>query len=771
MLSAPPPSHSIDPPTGAVEGQHREQELLLRRAFEDAPIGMALTSLTGQWLRVNQALCEIVGYTESELLATTFQAITHPDDLAQTLEITRQLLAGECVRGQHETRYLDRLGRGVWVSVTVSLVRDDEGRPRMHLAQIQDVTERVRATEALRESEALLRATQEIANVGSWARDCQRGTVTWSEELYRICGIEPSAEVSYELYLSLIHPDDHDRIAAALETAVKQGGRFSFDHRIIRPDGSVRHLHGRGRVVMGENGVARRMVGSSQDVTERRLAEELETQQTETLQAIFDHIPAMITFTDAWGRPVFANREWRRVSGWTLEEGRSKDFFAELFLSAEERDRMSEFRRAASGSLGDFQMRTRDGRALDTTWACVALSNGSVVGIGQDVTDRRRLESQLRQAQKLEAIGRLAGGVAHDFNNLLTIIQNYGRFVADELSPGSEALADMGEVLKASDRAAELTRQLLAFSRQQLLQPRLVDVNRTVANVAGMLRRLIGENIHLETDLAPDIWPVLADPGQLEQVLLNLAVNARDAMPDGGTLYLRTASAEIDAAAARLRPGLVPGRYASLVVEDSGVGIAPDVLPQIFEPFFTTKDTGKGTGLGLATAYGIVKQSGGYIYVDSVSGGGSRFTVLLPCFDDRGADGLPEATATPRGGTETILLVEDEAPVRAVVRRMLESLGYKVREAANGAEALGILDTSLRRIDLILTDVVMPDIHGRHLAECAMADDPGRRVLYMTGYTDDNILRQELTPGTALLQKPFTTEALGRAVRDMLDDR
>jgi PAS domain S-box-containing protein len=391
MLSAPPHAQPFDQPTGDPEAQRREQDLLLRRAFEDAPIGMALTSLNGQWLRVNQALCEIVGYTESELLATTFQAIPHPDDLSQTLEITRQLLQGERARCQYEKRYLDRLGHSVWVSVTVSLVRDEEGHPRMQLAQIQDVTERVRAGEALRESEALLRATQEIANVGSWAWDCQRGTVTWSEELYRICGLASSAEVTYGRCLNIIYPDDRDRIAAALETAVRQGGTFNFNHRIVRPDGSVRDLHGRGRIVMGAKGVALRILGSLQDVTERRLAEELERQQTETLQAIFDHIPAMVTLTDAWGRPVFANREWSRVSGWTLEKGRSLDLFADLYPCVEDRERMKDFISAASGSLGDFQMRTRDGRALDTTWACVALSDGSVVGIGQDVTDRRRL--------------------------------------------------------------------------------------------------------------------------------------------------------------------------------------------------------------------------------------------------------------------------------------------------------------------------------------------------------------------------------------------
>jgi two-component system cell cycle sensor histidine kinase/response regulator CckA len=292
-----------------------------------------------------------------------------------------------------------------------------------------------------------------------------------------------------------------------------------------------------------------------------------------------------------------------------------------------------------------------------------------------------------------------------------------------------------------------------------------------VANVAAMLRRVIGEDIFLETDLVPTVWPVFADPGQLEQVLMNLAVNARDAMPHGGTLRLRTAAVEVDDAGARTRPGLVSGQYASIVVEDTGVGIASDVLPQIFEPFYTTKGLGKGTGLGLSTVYGIVKQSGGHIHVDSVPGKGSRFTVLLPRHVQSSSDEENMTEPVVPRGTERILVVEDEIPVRVAVRRMLERLGYKVREAGNGAEALGILDTSMDRIDLILTDVVMPDVDGRLLAECVVQRNTRvPRMLYMSGYTDDDILRRGLSqPGIALLQKPFTLEALARAVREILD--
>jgi nitrogen-specific signal transduction histidine kinase/CheY-like chemotaxis protein len=407
---------------------------------------------------------------------------------------------------------------------------------------------------------------------------------------------------------------------------------------------------------------------------------------------------------------------------------------------------------------------------LDTVWANVKLSDGSVVGVAQDVTERRQLEDQLRHAQKMEAIGRLAGGVAHDFNNLLTVIRSYGDFIAAELPAESMLHADLSEILGAADRAAALTRQLLAFSRRQMLQPRLVDVNRKVSNVAGMLRRVIGEDIALETVLDSATWPVLADAGQLEQVLLNLAVNARDAMPSGGTLTIRTERVSIDEARSRCRPELVAGEYMSIVVEDTGVGISNDMLTRIFEPFFTTKGPGKGTGLGLATAYGIVKQSGGCIYVDSIVGRGSRFTVLLPR-SEKVADPVSEPPSSLPMGRETILVVEDDRPVRAAVRRTLEGLGYRVHEAASGAEALGTLEASLDRVHLLLTDVVMPDIQGWHLAECMLERHAGQRVLYMSGYTEDEILRRGLEdPRTLLLQKPFTAAELATAVRRALDD-
>jgi signal transduction histidine kinase/CheY-like chemotaxis protein len=393
----------------------------------------------------------------------------------------------------------------------------------------------------------------------------------------------------------------------------------------------------------------------------------------------------------------------------------------------------------------------------------------SLLGSSQDITDRRQLEDQLRQALKMEAVGRLAGGIAHDFNNLLTVIKSNAYFLLEDLDAADPRREDAAQIQTAASRAADLTRQLLAFSRKQILNPRLLDLNATVAAVAAMLGRVIGEDIELAMEVAPGELPVMADPGQLEQVIINLAVNARDAMPEGGTVTLRTAVPLAGADAGLVRAGLPLGRYVSLTVEDTGRGIDADILPRIFEPFYSTKE-GKGTGLGLATVYGIVEQSGGRIIVESEPGRGSRFTVFLPRQEEAHPVAQPTGAAKLPRGTERILVVEDEAQVRGTITRMLKRLGYTVIGAEGGAEALGMVETSTKRIDLVLTDVVMADVNGRLLGECINSQDPHVRMLYMSGYTDDDMLRRGLLkPGSAMLQKPFTMEALARAVRETLD--
>jgi len=394
-----------------------------------------------------------------------------------------------------------------------------------------------------------------------------------------------------------------------------------------------------------------------------------------------------------------------------------------------------------------------------------------VFGSWVDITERKALEMQLLQAQKMEAVGLLAGGVAHDFNNVLTAIGGYAELVREDL-PGEDARRhDVEEILRATERAATLTRQLLAFSRRQVLAPRVLDLNGVVAGVDNMLRRLIGADVELRTALGPVLGAVRADPGQLEQVIMNLVVNARDAMPRGGKLTIETANAELDESYALEHPSVVAGPYVMLAVSDSGVGMDAATQARIFEPFFTTKEKGKGTGLGLATVYGIVKQSGGNIWLYSEPGRGTTFKIYLPRVDQPPEQpaAAPAPRAAPRG-SETVLLVEDDEAVRALARKMLAAHGYTVLAAASGAEALKLAADHTGPIHLLVTDVVLPGMSGRELATRFQSVRPGLKVLYTSGYTDDAVVHHGvLDPGIAFLQKPFTSGTLARKVRETLD--
>jgi signal transduction histidine kinase/CheY-like chemotaxis protein len=394
-----------------------------------------------------------------------------------------------------------------------------------------------------------------------------------------------------------------------------------------------------------------------------------------------------------------------------------------------------------------------------------------LIGIARDVTEMKRLEEQFRQAQKMEAVGRLAGGVAHDFNNLLGIIIGYGDIVSRRMVSDDPLRLKMEQILKAAARAAALTRQLLAFSRQQVLQPKILDLNVVVSEIEDMLRRLIGEDVVLVTMPGPGLRSVEGDQGQLQQVIMNLAVNARDAMPNGGKLRVETCNVDVDEAYAARYPPMRPGPYVMLVITDTGSGMDANVQARIFEPFFTTKELGRGTGLGLSTVYGIVQQSGGHIYVDSEVGVGTSFRIYLPR-----AAGVPLQRAEGKppslvGGSETVLLAEDESHLRELVREILEGSGYRVLIARDGTEALEIASGHAGPIHLMVTDVIMPGVSGREAADAIRQTRPEMKVLYVSGYTDDAILRHGVLGSAAFLEKPFARDRLLREVRELLNSK
>jgi two-component system, cell cycle sensor histidine kinase and response regulator CckA len=396
-------------------------------------------------------------------------------------------------------------------------------------------------------------------------------------------------------------------------------------------------------------------------------------------------------------------------------------------------------------------------------------------GVSMDVTAQRNLEEQFHQAQKMESIGNLAGGIAHDFNNLLTAILGYSNVLLEEEAAALKpevARSFIEEIQKAGERAATLTNQLLAFSRRQMIQPTVLDINAVIGALDRMLQRLIGEDIELTTHLAPMLGSTRADPGQIEQVIMNLVVNARDAMPTGGKITIETSNVELDEAYARQHIDVPPGRYVMLAVSDTGTGMTPEVQARVFEPFFTTKPKGRGTGLGLATIYGIVKQNQGDIWVYSEPGKGTSFKVYLPRVDAAPIVVQAKPTTVPTGHGEVVLLVEDDHRVRKLARELLSRNGYEVIEGADAEDAIRVATSYSKRIDLLLTDVVMPGMSGRLLAQRLTEHHPGLKVLYMSGYTDDAIVHHGvLTPDIAFLQKPFTPTMFARAVRDVLDAR
>jgi two-component system cell cycle sensor histidine kinase/response regulator CckA len=464
----------------------------------------------------------------------------------------------------------------------------------------------------------------------------------------------------------------------------------------------------------------------------------------------------------------------------SAEEVLALDPRLDVFVDGSEQMRvMAEFRRGARLDNVEVRWKRKDGSAITVRLSGRVVNNPEETAevveiIAEDITERRVLENQFRQAQKMEAVGRLAGGVAHDFNNLLMVISGYAEVLLEHTRKNDPLYPKIEAIHQATDRATTLTRQLLAFSRKQLLELKVVDLNLIVEDIKRLLRPLIGENIELQTQLATDLGRTRADAGQIEQVLMNLVVNSKDAMPNGGKITIQSANARLNHEDVRREYSYIhPGLYVVLSVTDTGEGMDKETQLRIFEPFFTTKEKGKGTGLGLSTVYGIIKQSGGYVLVQSEPGQGTTFRIYLPRVEDAlepvGAAGT---SSSQNGGSETVLLVEDEESVRQLVRETLESKGYKVLEADNGEAALRIVSNHLDKIDMLITDVVMPGMSGRELSARLCASRPQTKVLYLSGYTEDAIGHEGVVdPDTAFLQKPFTLQMLSRKVREVLGER
>jgi PAS domain S-box-containing protein len=500
-------------------------------------------------------------------------------------------------------------------------------------------------------------------------------------------------------------------------------------------------------------------------------------ERDELFRLITENAADMIAVVDDHGHRLYNSPSYERILGYSFEELQATPSLEQIHPEDQPlvEESATEARQTGVGRRIEYRMRHKDGtwRTLESTVSAIVNGKGEVrrfVIVNRDITARKRLEEQFRQAQKMEAVGRLSGGIAHDFNNILGVIIGYGEILEERLEASNTLRPCADEILQAGRRAATLTRQLLAFSRQQVLAPRVLELNAVITDIQKMLRRVIGEDIELDTKLSADLGRVKADQGQIEQVILNLAVNARDAMPRGGKFTIATENTELDAIAVRRYSYPVkPGLYVLLSVSDTGTGMTSETQAHIFEPFFTTKEKGKGTGLGLATVYGVVKQSDGYIHVHSEPGAGATFKIYLPLVDQPVDPEQRRPDSKPlRGGGETILLVEDEDMLRTLTRNVLELLGYSVLEAADGKQACEISLQKNRKIDLLLTDVVMPGMNGPALASELMTARPALSVLYTSGYTGQAVGHGVIPERSHFIPKPFTREDLARKVREAL---
>ncbi|HEX8725456.1 MAG TPA: PAS domain S-box protein [Gemmatimonadaceae bacterium] len=809
-------------------------EARFRSYFELPLAGIAVSSAKREWIEVNDRLCEMLGYSREELLQLPWTAVTHPDDVAFNIASLERVLAGEIDSYTLDKRFIRKDGSVVWASLAARVIRRPDGSFDSLCSIIQDVSER-RAAELRvrylnrvyavlsdtnqmivreRDAQAMLDAVCRIAVERGDFRMAWIGMLEDDAPLLR-----PAASAGFvDGYLDFVNIDLRDDVRSSGPSAQ---AIFSGEHRIcadiahdpafrpwaaealrrgyrssgsfpLKVDGrvvGVFNLYADELGVFGEEEMAlldklALDIGFALELdrreAERRRAVDALRDSEQRFRELAEHIDEVFWILDpVANRVLYVNRAFEQVWGLSSNEAYHNPNHWRDSIVPEDRERvLREF--AAFATRGEYnityRIRRPDGAVRWVHDRGLPLRDADgvvyrIVGTARDITEQRNLEAQLRQSQKMEAVGQLAGGIAHDFNNILAAVILETDLAAARDDLPADVRHAIGEIRSSADRAAALTRQLLAFSQHQVLQPRRLDLNETVSNLVSMLRRIVGEDVSVQLALHRTPLDVWADPGMLEQVLLNLVVNARDAMAGGGRLRIETGVETVAPDGADPGPALSPGRYARLTVADTGRGIAPDVLPRIFEPFFTTKEPGRGTGLGLATVFGIVKQHGGAVTAASRVGEGTTFRILFPIMEAADAAAAAAAAETePRGGTETILLVEDESMVRDLTRTAFERAGYTVLQAANGVRALEVWEQHRREIGLLMTDLVMPGgVSGRDLAQRLQADEPGLKVLFTSGYSAEIAgCDPPLVDGENFLQKPYRLNRLLELARRRL---
>jgi two-component system, cell cycle sensor histidine kinase and response regulator CckA len=765
---------------GAELDRSREASLMALRlaaAVEQTSESVVVTDVEAGIVYVNPAFERVTGYSREDVVGRNPRILQSGVHTAEFYaEMWRTLVAGETWHGEIVNRAKDLTL--FTEEASISPVRDASGTIVAYVAVKRDVTAERRAEQALRESEARLREVQQIAGVAGWELDARTGEVMWSDEMYVLYGRDPAlGPLSSTAMAEAYGPGSRDRLEAAAAHTLATGEPFVVEIEVRRADGSVRSVEDRAEVVRDADGRIVGLRGTVVDLTERSRAERALHESEARYRSLFEGMQEGLAYCRmlyADGRPddwvyLEVNDAFVQLTGLRDVVGRRA---SEVMPGIRESDStlIATYGRVASGAGPErFEMYVA---ALEDWFSVSAYSPAPehFIAVFDVITERKRSEERTLESARLEAMGRLAGGVAHDFNNLLTTIHLSTELLTsiDEGRPA--ATEEIVAIRDAADRAAALTRQLLALGRREVVTMGSVDLADVLAELSPMLHRTLGEDVELRPLAGGGARPIRADRAQMGQVVINLAFNARDAMPEGGTLTFEVAPVSVTEAWAGRTASLAPGAYTRLTVTDTGAGIPDPILERIFEPFFTTKAVGRGTGLGLSTVESIVSRSGGSIRVQSREGHGTTFEILLPCAteDEEEAElGTPAEALTGRG---TILLVEDEAPVRAVTARMLRSLGYTVVEATRPSEALAIHSEGAVRFDLLVADVVMPGMTGMRLSAALTRREPRLPTLFVSGYAPDPSLMDRVrAPGAGFLAKPFSREQIATAVRRLLE--
>ena len=780
----------LDPEYGEVvlatneditESKRAEEALLqgeadLQSMIEGNPDGIVVVA-DGRIVACNSAYVRLARIPKGRILGREPSDFMHPDDVVLYDPRMKILLSGE-TPSPVEFRFVADDGSEVPVEARSAPIVF-HGRSAV-FGTVRDITKRKQQEELLRDGERGLRESQRIANVGSWEWDIARNVSNCSDEYFRLIGLQERPEsFTYEMFMDLVHPADRAELARKVEERMGRREPFDNQYRIVRPDGVARTFHGRGEVDF-EDDKPVRMRGTIQDITDRLEVEAAAKSSEHRLRTILDATADALITIDEEGVILECNRAAEELFGYSMEEAHGQPI--SKLMSEPDASRHPSYLqkytetgvRAVIGTSREVEAVNKDGELIPIRLRVrEAEYEGRAVFIGtiQDLREQKELEAQLMQGQKMEAIGSLAGGVAHDFNNLLTVIGGHTEMLLEELE-SPQLRSNVEQIGKAADYAASLTHQLLAFSRKQVLEPKVLDLGGITSDLEMMVRRLIPENIQLTTNIGPQLGLVRVDPTQVKQVILNLVVNARDAMPTGGTLTIDVLNAELTEGFVSENIGAVAGPHVLMRIHDTGTGMNPETQSRIFEPFYTTKEETRGTGLGLAMGYGIVKQSGGYIRILSREGEGTTFEIYFPHGVGRREDTLDDGTEGPLEGEVTscrILLAEDDAGVRRVTSSLLVRGGHDILEAENGADAIQIHKDLTEPLDLLITDVVMPDMSGPELAEQLRVLQPNLKVLFVSGYMDD-ALKEHLAAfkDTPIIFKPFKLAELSAKVTEIL---